>query len=429
MHDEFDIIIQNGQPNYPHSSLESEDYNKNNYNGNGGRLNSSIFVNNNYNDIYFNSNGLNWINTKGITKLCLRTDRDINGIPPSTDADYSTYAPSTIDIKNLISIINDNGKNPPKLIIKFGNPPISPYAPNVEASSIVSSSTLSVKVEDPDDNSMMVFFYDASDNSLIGVDEYVRSGDTASITWSNLEHGKTYRWYAIADDGGLQTKSNTWSFMVQQAYSPNKPDNPTPSDNLVGVSIHPILSVIVTDPNEDDLNVKFYLDGGLIGTDNAKSGEKASFQIENSLEFNTVCNWYVVVDDGEYSTKSDVWSFTTIKESDYFEISVEIIKPKEKKMYLFDRIKLPFFMNLILGHITIEAEIGVIGNISISNISFIVNDEILASFDYSPSNNLYNWEFGKRSIGIHWFEVAVYNKYGEKLASDEIKVFSLFLGF
>lgn len=80
---DFNITIQNGQPTYPHISLELGDYYKGYYSGNGGQMNTSTIAVNAYNNISLNAEGINWLNLQEITKLCLRSDRDINGQQPS----------------------------------------------------------------------------------------------------------------------------------------------------------------------------------------------------------------------------------------------------------------------------------------------------------------------------------------------------------
>jgi hypothetical protein len=86
---DFDITIQNGQPTYPHDPMQSSDYNKNDYTGNGGSLNTAQFKNG-YNDIRITS--LNWITKGGTTKLCLRSNRDINGNPPAGNEYVNVYS-------------------------------------------------------------------------------------------------------------------------------------------------------------------------------------------------------------------------------------------------------------------------------------------------------------------------------------------------
>ena len=74
----FSLVIQDGMPTYPHDPLVTGDFDSVNYSGNGGSLASSIFTVGQYNAINLNSTGLGWINLSGTTKLCIRTDNDIN---------------------------------------------------------------------------------------------------------------------------------------------------------------------------------------------------------------------------------------------------------------------------------------------------------------------------------------------------------------
>ena len=90
--DDFNIVVQNGQPTYPHEPLQAGDYYYAHYSGNGGQFNTASFTCSGYNDIQLNSDGISWINKTGTTKLCLRSDRDINSITPSTKEYVEVYA-------------------------------------------------------------------------------------------------------------------------------------------------------------------------------------------------------------------------------------------------------------------------------------------------------------------------------------------------
>jgi hypothetical protein len=103
---DFVITIQNGQPTYPHKPMQSVDYNKNYYSGNGGTLLTQSFTNG-YDAIVLSN--LSWINKTGVTKLCLRSDRDINGIAPTGNEYVNVYA-------------NEKGSGyQPKLVINYRN--------------------------------------------------------------------------------------------------------------------------------------------------------------------------------------------------------------------------------------------------------------------------------------------------------------------
>ena len=86
---DFTITVQNGQPAYPNDPLEDGDYDKEHYSGNGGGLNTTNFVNGRNNITLSN---LNWITAGGVTKLCLRSSRDINGNTPTQSEYVTVYA-------------------------------------------------------------------------------------------------------------------------------------------------------------------------------------------------------------------------------------------------------------------------------------------------------------------------------------------------
>jgi PKD repeat protein len=103
---DFDITIQNGQPTYPHDAMQSGDYNKNYYVGNGGTLNTAQFSSG-YNEIKMTS--LNWIAKGGTTKLCLRSSRDINGNAPTGNEYVNVYSNEFL------------GMCQPKLVVVYRN--------------------------------------------------------------------------------------------------------------------------------------------------------------------------------------------------------------------------------------------------------------------------------------------------------------------
>jgi hypothetical protein len=107
---DFLLTIQNGQPVYPHNPLQTGDYAKSHYSGNGGYLNTVNFVNGR-NNITLTS--LNWINRNGITKLCLRSNRDINGTIPTGNEFvnvYSANAPTYNYVPKLIITYRNQSK-------------------------------------------------------------------------------------------------------------------------------------------------------------------------------------------------------------------------------------------------------------------------------------------------------------------------------
>ncbi|MEF8874574.1 MAG: S8 family serine peptidase [Candidatus Thermoplasmatota archaeon] len=190
--------------------------------------------------------------------------------------------------------------------------PASPMNPSPidGATGVSTSPTLSANVSDPDGDTMDVTFYDASDDSQIGQNTGVTNG-TTSVTWSGLATNTAYSWYVVADDGSLTNTSATWSFTTGNT-EPDAPYNPSPANGATGVSTTTSLSVDVSDPDGETMDVSFYWDDGtLIETvTGVSSGTTAS---TSSLNLNpgTTYSWYAEATDGSLTNTSSTWSFTT----------------------------------------------------------------------------------------------------------------------
>ena len=141
----------------------------------------------------------------------------------------------------------------------------------------------------------------SSINSDLGVDE--------SLVFSPSDSG-IYYWSIRAVEGYGTCQISISGFNS----APDAPISPVPADDATGVSINPTLSVDVSDPDGDTMDVSFYdaSDDSLIGTDmGVLSGGTASFTWLG-LSSNTYYEWYAISDDGYYFTQSATWSFTTI---------------------------------------------------------------------------------------------------------------------
>ncbi len=198
------------------------------------------------------------------------------------------------------------------------NAPTDP-SPADGAVDVSTTPTLSVDVSDSDGDAMDVTFYNASDDSVIGTVMGVASGSTASVTWSGLSLNTTYEWYAVADDGQDTTQSATWSFTTTDAnHAPDTPTYPSPADGAVDVSTSPLLTVDVSDPDGDAMNVTFYnaSDDSVIGTATGVASGSTASVTWSGLSLNTTYEWYAVADDGQDTTQSATWSFTTMPAED-----------------------------------------------------------------------------------------------------------------
>jgi len=142
------------------------------------------------------------------------------------------------------------------------NPPNAPTNPSPSDGEIDVSinPTLSVNVSDPDGGTLDVSFYDASDNSLIGTDSGVASGEQASVSWDNRKYNTTYTWYVIVSDGTDSTQSAEWSFTTTSAPN-NPPNTPTlvyPADGSTISDDTPTLSAHYSDSDSGDTGITHY---------------------------------------------------------------------------------------------------------------------------------------------------------------------------
>lgn len=60
--------------------------------------------------------------------------------------------------------------------------------------------TLSINVSDAEGDNTVVYFYDNSDDSLIGTDTCGAANRTATTTWNGLEYATLYSWYIIVEE-------------------------------------------------------------------------------------------------------------------------------------------------------------------------------------------------------------------------------------
>ncbi|MDY6778935.1 MAG: hypothetical protein SVU32_09800, partial [Candidatus Nanohaloarchaea archaeon] len=84
-------------------------------------------------------------------------------------------------------------------------------SPSDGAGDVARPVSLSATYSDPDGGSGTLRFYNAANNNQIGSCS-TSSGTSCSVTWSGLNAGTTYDWYAVADDGSVTRQSATWSF-------------------------------------------------------------------------------------------------------------------------------------------------------------------------------------------------------------------------
>ena len=199
---DFVITVQNGQPNYPHDTLESVDYDKENYGGEGGGLNTTIFKDGTNEITLMN---LSWINKSSMTKLRLRSSRDINGTQP-TGNEYVTIYSADITEETQFCM--------PRLIIMYRN---QSKIKNIGSTDIKGYLLIQVQFYNASQDKWLVdndTINETSPRTINSCSQFAL--DTifnGEIRASNLQHGTgTYRVYtAFRDPEGNILKTNNGS--------------------------------------------------------------------------------------------------------------------------------------------------------------------------------------------------------------------------
>lgn len=187
-----------------------------------------------------------------------------------------------------------------------------------------------------------IFYIEAHHTANSEVDDFVFAYSTDNVLYTDMvtvtktSDDNTYQTYTLPTDLSgtvyirvVDTDQTPGNRAIDTIYTdhmyieaggtpppnrpPNKPINPDPANGATGIDINPTLSVDVSDPDNDAMNVTFY-DASthtIIGTDyNVPSGTRASV-VWSGLAYDTTYSWYTVADDGEYTNTSATWSFTT----------------------------------------------------------------------------------------------------------------------
>ncbi len=98
------------------------------------------------------------------------------------------------------------------------NAPSDP-SPNNGATTVSTTTNLSVNATDPDGDTMNITFYWNNGTQIQKINN-VENGSTATTNNLNLNPETTYNWYATANDSTDTTTSPTWNFTTEEAWIP-----------------------------------------------------------------------------------------------------------------------------------------------------------------------------------------------------------------
>jgi PGF-pre-PGF domain-containing protein len=291
--DNFDIVVQNGQPTYPHDPLVIGDYNYTNYSGNGGSLNTSGFVVGDYNDIVLNENVCeNWINKVGTTKFILRSSRDISKTAPTNGNEYVILGSNELGVGGQPKLaVGWEGSSdiPIGGFVKLALTAPNKYYNNAYIESSIYDATyanwenvywnenkpvgtsITVKLRSGNDDNPY-------DGGWSGWCQYANGAENDSLPNSRYVQ---YRVDLSTTDNTVTPELYDITITYENAtvtnVAPNKPINLQPSARQTTTNV--TISCIVTDNNNDNMTVFFYnaSNNFIIDNDeNVKNGAIAS---------------------------------------------------------------------------------------------------------------------------------------------------------
>ena len=109
------------------------------------------------------------------------------------------------------------------------------------------------------------------------------------------------------------TNRDHYPLMVRWNAPPSQPSDPEPINGATNVPVNPVLSVFVSDPDGDMMNISFY-DAATqqrIGINvHVVSSTRASVPW-NGLQNETQYHWYAIANDGSRTNQSETWEFAT----------------------------------------------------------------------------------------------------------------------
>ncbi|MGM0509591.1 MAG: CARDB domain-containing protein [Thermoplasmatota archaeon] len=155
--------------------------------------------------------------------------------------------------------------------------------------------------------------------------------DTVSTGWVEFGPDATYsptgevneiRAYLYISSGSSNNKDSNGDLWMDNISAtipsvpgntpPLKPFNPSPENGATDVNTNPTLTVNVSDPDGDSMNVRFYnaSDNSLIDSNSGVTNGTTSVTW-NGLAYGYPYEWYAEASDGYRTNTSTTWSFTT----------------------------------------------------------------------------------------------------------------------
>jgi len=197
-------------------------------------------------------------------------------------------------------------------------PPRAPINPDPANGSVdvIVPVILSVDVFDATGYEVDVYFYNASNDTLIGVDYDVPCDwSTASVVWNEPIKGRICYWYAIARDHEYENRSETWIFATRPNQPPVVHNNEYPANKSKNIIINVTCQIEVSDVDEDLMTIYWYENSTgswiLRQINSTVPNGTYYWTYQQAINYSTTYFWKVAVNDSR-NNMSEIFHFTTL---------------------------------------------------------------------------------------------------------------------
>jgi PKD repeat protein len=343
--------------------------------------------------------------------------------------DYS----NSIFSATFIEKDNASSKTNCSLLYLSNAEPVTPAIPSGPSSGIIETNYTYNSSTTDSDNDQIYYLFDWGDGTT---SDWLGPYDSSTqiSTEHQWQNAGIYDVRVKAKDtyGAESHWSDSLSVTISgNTDAPDYPKDPSPSDGATDIPVTTKLSCLVSDPNNDPIDVTFVWgnETGEIGSSvlyGIISNNRPEITVE-SLEHNTSYWWYVEAYDGIYTTKSKTWHFRTVW--DDVPPLLDIIRPSPGYLYC-DRFNIAFDLKSIFGdyidfsiilgkfNITANASDSMSG---VKKVEIYIDDILSANISNPP----YYWMWTERSFTPSVIKIIAYDNQKNSV-TKEISIWKLF---
>jgi hypothetical protein len=311
--------------------------------------------------------------------------------------------------------------------VMANQPPYAPSSPSPAngTTGVSVTADLSWTGGDPDGDSVTydVYFGTSSSPPKVVGNQTGTSYDPGTMSYSTLYYWKIVAW----DEHGAKTSGPKWHFTTpsQPNHPPNAPNNPSPSNGSIEVSVNVDLSWSGGDPDSGDFVTYDVYCGNSFPLTKLASNISGTSHAIGPLQYSTKYYWKIIAwDNHQASNASPLWSFTS--KTDTTLPTVKITSPIKGFLYvnLGDIItrKLPIFITtIVIGKIDVTVT-ATDSQSGIKRVEFYLDNDLKTTETTAP----YMWTWSEWGFFFpHTIKVIAFDCVGNQ-KSTEMRVWKIF---